>query len=124
MAPRKKKKDDAPGMGHNSQAAAADELRSGIERIERLMEEKKTVQDDIKDVFGELKGRGYDTRAVKQIIKERAADKAQMDEIEGIVQTYRNALGMRAPGDGLDYHDSEDEDETDTESSDDADEMV
>lgn len=124
MAPRKKKKDDEPGMGHNSQAAAADELRNGIERIERLMEEKKTVQDDIKDVFGELKGRGYDTRAVKQIIKERAADKAQMDEIEGIVQTYRNALGMRAPGDGLGYHDSEDEDETDTETSDDADEMV
>lgn len=124
MAPRKKKKDDKPGMGHNSQAQAADELRSGIERIERLMEEKATVQDDIKDVFGELKSRGYDARAIRQIIKERAADKAQMDEIEGIVQTYRNALGMRAPGDGLGYHDSEDEDETDTETSDDADEMV
>lgn len=121
MAPRKKKKSDdtaSPGAGHNASA----ELRAFIERIERLLEEKSTVLDDIKDVYGELKGRGYDARAVRKIIAERAADREKLDEIESITQVYRDALGMRAPGDGIDHDDSgEDDDESENTSSDDDD---
>lgn len=74
---------------------AAQELRSFIERIERLEEEKKTISDDIKDVMGEAKGRGYDTKAMKQILRLRKKDEHERSEEEMILDTYMKALGMR-----------------------------
>ncbi|KAA0073952.1 DUF2312 domain-containing protein [Tardiphaga sp. P9-11] len=81
---------DATGS-HN---VAAAELRQFVERIERLEEEKKTISDDIKDVFAELKGRGYDVKAVRQIIKIRKQDENERQEMEAILETYLQALGM------------------------------
>lgn len=74
---------------------AAQELRSFIERIERLEEEKKTISDDIKDVMGEAKGRGYDTKAMKAILRLRKKDEHERSEEEMILDTYMKALGMR-----------------------------
>ena len=73
---------------------AAGELRSFIERIENLEEQKASFSDDIKDVFTELKGRGYDAKAVRQIIKLRKIDPDERTEQEAIVETYLVALGM------------------------------
>lgn len=73
---------------------AADELRAFIERIERLEEEKKTIADDIKEVYGEAKGRGYDTKAIRTIIRLRKKDANERIEEETILQTYMAALGM------------------------------
>ena len=73
---------------------AAAELRQFIERIERLEEEKSSISDDIKYVFGEAKGRGYDTKAMKTIIRLRKKDANERMEEESILQTYMAALGM------------------------------
>lgn len=73
---------------------AAAELRQLIERIERLEEEKSTIQDDIKDVMAEAKGRGYDTAAIRTIIKLRKKDPNERQEEEAILDLYKNALGM------------------------------
>ena len=76
------------------ESVAAAELRQFIERIERLEEEKKTLADDIADVMGEAKGRGYDTKAMKMIIRLRKKDANERIEEETILQTYMAALGM------------------------------
>lgn len=73
---------------------AAGELRQFIERIERLEEEKKALQDDIKDVMAELKGRGYDVKAVRSILRLRKQDPDERQEAEAILELYMNALGM------------------------------
>ena len=66
---------------------AADELRQFVERIERLEEEKAGIASDIKDVYAELKGRGYDSKAVRQIVRLRKQDHAERQEqIEGLAQ--------------------------------------
>lgn len=76
---------------------AAEELRRIIERIERLEEEKSAIADDIKDVMGEAKGLGYDTKAIKTIIRMRKKDENERTEEEMILDTYLKALGMRQP---------------------------
>lgn len=73
---------------------AAAELRAFIERVERLEEEKQTIVDDIKDVFGEAKARGYDVKAMRTIIRLRKKDADERLEEESILQTYMAALGM------------------------------
>jgi len=73
---------------------AAAELKSIIERIERLEEEKAAISGDIKDVYGEAKGRGYDTVALKTIVRLRKKDANERIEEETILQTYMAALGM------------------------------
>lgn len=78
----------------NNGGVAAGELRQFIERVERLEEEKDALQDDIKDVFAELKGRGYDVIAVRAILKLRKQDKDERQEAEAILELYMNALGM------------------------------
>ena len=70
------------------------QLRSFVERIERLLEERKTISDDMSDVYSEAKGTGYDVAALKLIIRERAADPSKWCELEAIAETYRRALGM------------------------------
>jgi uncharacterized protein (UPF0335 family) len=73
---------------------AAEELKQFIERIERLEEEKAGIAGDIKDVFAELKGRGFDTKAVRAILRIRKKDHAERQEEEAILDLYLQALGM------------------------------
>ena len=73
---------------------AKDQLKAIIERIERLEEEKKTISDDIKDVYGEAKGNGYDVKALRTIIRMRKQDANERAEQETILETYMQALGM------------------------------
>lgn len=80
------------GMGGG--AVAADELRLLIERVERLEEEKKGITDDVKDVFAEAKGRGYDPKAIRRILAVRKMKKEEYQEEEAIVEVYMQALGM------------------------------
>lgn len=91
------------GVGHNSETrgegmgggqVAADELRLLIERAERLEEEKKGIADDIKDVFAEAKSRGYDPRAIREIIRIRKMKREEFQEREMLLETYMQALGM------------------------------
>jgi uncharacterized protein (UPF0335 family) len=77
---------------------AKEQLMSFIERIERLEEEKKTVADDIKDVFAEAKGTGFDVAALKEILKIRKQDADQRAEHEAIVDLYMQAIGMYPSG--------------------------
>jgi uncharacterized protein (UPF0335 family) len=73
---------------------AAEELKQFVERIERLEEEKKALTDDIRDVYAELKGRGFDSKAVRQIVKIRKQDHAERKELEAILDLYMQALNM------------------------------
>lgn len=71
---------------------AADRLRSLIERIERLEEEKKGIMSDIRDIFAEAKSAGFDVKAMRTILKLRKMNAADRDEQEVVVETYRKAL--------------------------------
>jgi len=73
---------------------AKDQLKSIIERIERLEEEKKAISDDIRDVYAESKGNGYDVKALRAIIRMRKQDHDERAEAETILETYMQALGM------------------------------
>jgi uncharacterized protein (UPF0335 family) len=77
-----------------SGTVAGDELRWLIERIERLHEERKSIADEIKDVFAEAKDRGFDTAAMRCVMKLRKMDPDKRDEAEAIVAVYLSALGM------------------------------
>lgn len=81
-------------MSDGVQSVARDQLRSIIERIERLEEEKKTIADDIKEVYGEAKGNGFDTKALRRIISIRKQDLNERLEQEAVLDTYMAALGM------------------------------
>lgn len=76
------------------QNVAGNQIRAFIERIERLEEEKKTIADDIKDVYGEAKAMGYDTPVLRKIVAIRKQDQNQRMEQEAILDTYLAALGM------------------------------
>ena len=78
----------------SAQTVAAGQLRAFIERVERLEEEKQTIADDIKEVFAELKGTGFDTKAVRTLIRLRKKDQAERQEEEAILDLYKAALGM------------------------------
>ena len=73
---------------------AKDQLRAIIERIERLEEEKKTISDDIRDVYAEANGNGYDVKALRTIVRMRKQDANERQEQETILETYMHALGM------------------------------
>ena len=73
---------------------AKDQLKSIVERIERLEEEKKTISDDIRDVYAESKGNGFDVKALRAIIRLRKQDPNERQEQETILETYMQALGM------------------------------
>jgi len=73
---------------------AADRLRSFIERIERLEEEKKGISDDIKDVYTEAKGTGFDAGIIRQIVRLRKKAKEERQEEEELLELYKAALGM------------------------------
>jgi uncharacterized protein (UPF0335 family) len=89
-------------MGHNSGErgegmggghVAADELRLLYERVERLKEEAKGIADDIRDVFAEAKGRGYDPRTMKEHLKRRAMKREEREERDALLEVYEQALG-------------------------------
>jgi uncharacterized protein (UPF0335 family) len=73
---------------------AKDQLKAIIERIERLEEEKKTISDDIRDVYAEAKGNGFDVKALRTIVRLRKQDEGERQEQETILETYMQALGM------------------------------
>ena len=73
---------------------AAEQLRLFIERIERLEEEKKGIADDIRDVYAEAKGEGYDSKTMRAIVRLRKMEKDARDEADALLETYRAALGM------------------------------
>ena len=73
---------------------AKDQLKAIIERIERLEEEKKTIADDIRDVYAEAKGNGFDVKALRTIVRMRKQDANERAEEETILETYMQALGM------------------------------
>jgi uncharacterized protein (UPF0335 family) len=77
-----------------AQTVAAGQLRSFIERIERLEEDKQAIADDIKEVYAEMKGNGFDTKAVRTLIRLRKKDQAERQEEEAILDLYKAALGM------------------------------
>jgi len=82
-------KDDEPATKF-----AKDQLKSIIERIERLEEEKKAISDDIRDVYAESKGNGFDVKALRAIVRLRKQDPNERAEAETILETYMQALGM------------------------------
>jgi uncharacterized protein (UPF0335 family) len=84
----------AGGDVSSASGVAADELKQFIERIERLEEEKAGISGDIKDVFAEMKGRGFDAKAVRAILRMRKKDHSERQEEEAILELYMQALGM------------------------------
>ena len=77
-----------------SGTVSAEQLRLFIERIERLEEEKKGISEDIRDVYAESKGQGYDTKTMRQIIKLRKMERDARMEQEALLDTYKAALGL------------------------------
>jgi uncharacterized protein (UPF0335 family) len=73
---------------------AKDQLRTLIERIERLEEEKAALQNDIKEVYAEAKGNGFDTKAVRKVIRIRKMDASEREEQDAILELYLSALGI------------------------------
>ena len=73
---------------------AKDHLKAFVERIERLEEEKKTIADDIRDVYAEAKGTGFDVKALRAVVRLRKQDADERKEQEAILETYMHALGM------------------------------
>jgi len=81
-------------MAKKGEALDAGRLRSFVERIERLEEEKKGLADDVKDVFAEAKSAGYDIKVMRQVIRLRKMDSAKYQELEALLDLYKTALGM------------------------------
>ncbi len=73
---------------------AADRLRSIIERVERLEEEKKALSSDIKDILAEAKSAGFEVKVIRQIIRQRKQEPAEVEEQDTLLDLYRRALGM------------------------------
>ena len=85
---------DKAQPGHNS--VAGDRLKSFVERIERLNEEKRALVEDVREVFIEVKSAGFEVKAVRAIIRERAQDADDLKEHLAIVEIYKRSLGMLA----------------------------
>lgn len=87
-------------VGHNSKKSrvggvAVDRLKSIIARVEKLEEEKAGIAADIRDIFTEAKGNGFDVPAIRKIIKLRKLDTQEREEAEAVLDTYMRALGMQ-----------------------------
>jgi uncharacterized protein (UPF0335 family) len=88
---------DTPDIdgGSNSSVIAQDQLRAFVERIELLEEGKKAIADDIREVYAEAKGNGFDTKVMRQLIKIRKQDRDERLEQEALLDLYMHALGMQ-----------------------------
>ena len=84
-------KEDAEQTAHRF---AKDQLKAFVERVERLEEEKKAISDDIRDVYAEAKGNGYDVKALRTIVSLRKLDTDVRREQQAVLETYMHALGM------------------------------
>jgi uncharacterized protein (UPF0335 family) len=73
---------------------SAEQLRQFIERVERLEEEKRAFQDDIKDTYAEAKATGFDVKTMRSIVRLRKMEKHHRDEADALMETYRKALGL------------------------------
>jgi uncharacterized protein (UPF0335 family) len=80
-------------IGHN---VAAERLISIVERIEKLEEERKHLQEDIKDIYTEAKSAGYDVKVLRMVIANRKKDQAEWEEQQALLETYMRALGQLA----------------------------
>lgn len=94
-------KPTAPGPGHNSAAdapaaggVAVDRLRSIVQRIERLEDEKKALSSDIKDIYLEAKSAGFDPKVLRLLIRRRKQEAAVLEEQDSLLDIYQHALGM------------------------------
>ncbi|MFG6535770.1 DUF2312 domain-containing protein [Sulfitobacter sp. CS16] len=85
--------DNSPIDQSDSQRVAASELRQFVERIERLRSEQADIKEQEKEVFAELKSRGYMSRPIRTLIKERATDPDELAEDQAVLEMYREALG-------------------------------
>jgi uncharacterized protein (UPF0335 family) len=81
-----------PNIGHN--VVAKDQIKAIIERVERMEEEKKTISDDIRDVYKEASGNGLDVKALRTIVRMRKQDASERAEQEAILDMYLHAMGM------------------------------
>ena len=79
-----------------NESVAQDQLRAFVERIERMEEEKAAIADDIKEIYAEAKGNGFDTKVLRQIIRIRKQDHTERMEQEALLDLYMAALGMQA----------------------------
>lgn len=86
-------KTEVPADGEAGSFAKS-QLRAIVERIERLEEEKKALADDVREVYGEAKANGFDTKALRAVIRMRAQEPAERQEFEAILDLYRDALGI------------------------------
>lgn len=84
----------APGSSEASHIFAKGQLKAIVERIERLEEEKKTISDDIKDIYTEAKSGGYDVKALRTIVRIRKQSPEDRANQEEVLETYMHALGM------------------------------
>ena len=80
----------------SSEAVAADRLRAFVQRIERLEEEKAALAADIREIYAEAKGDGFDTKVLRQVIKRRKQDAAEQQEMDALLELYLSALGEAA----------------------------
>jgi uncharacterized protein (UPF0335 family) len=81
-------------VAKSSEAVDASHLRAFIERIERLEEEKKALSDDVRDVYAEAKGNGFDAKVIRKVVSIRKQDRDKRREEEEILELYLAALGM------------------------------
>jgi uncharacterized protein (UPF0335 family) len=88
MKAREKKMPDVGGI-------AGDRLKSFIERIERLEEEKRALAEDVKEIYSEAKGAGFEAKIIRQIVRIRKMDEDDRDEQEALLDTYLRAIGMK-----------------------------
>jgi uncharacterized protein (UPF0335 family) len=86
--------DSLPLSGHNVGGVAVDRLRSIVERIERLSEERKALSNDVSDIYKEAVSAGFDKKALRALIRVRAQEPAEVEEQENLLDVYRRALGM------------------------------
>lgn len=104
-------KKTTPGVGHNSgdaspdpdslNATAQSQLGSLVERIERLETEKAEIAEQIREVFAEAKGNGFDTKILRRLIARRRVDRAKLAEEEALLDLYESALGQSLAAHGL-----------------------
>jgi uncharacterized protein (UPF0335 family) len=78
----------------SSDSVAQDQIRAFIERIERMEEEKKAIAEDIKEIYAEAKGNGFDTKVLRKVVAIRKQDHAERMEQEALLELYMAALGM------------------------------
>lgn len=80
-------------IGHNSDAINSPQLRAFVERIEKMEEDKKALADDIKDIYAEAKGNGFDVKILRKVVAKRRVDRAKRREEEELLDLYMSALG-------------------------------